>query len=184
MKVVRFVLFAMFFSTFLFACSHPMHVGFSKYITEHPMELDKANARAGYTIDPDTMNMSYSFRSFMGGLANEWIVNVGPMLKDYLDTAGVNAFESLREDSSKSEPLHLHFKVNSYEFKDMRANVDMKVIASKGGSVVFEKDYKAEGRAQTGKMFWGGAAGMRHSVHQSTHYALNDIMNKVVADLK
>ena len=109
-------------------------------------------------------------------------VTIGAPEVNYLDTEGVNAFESLREDSSKSEPLHLHFKVNFYEFQHMRAYVDMKIIATKGGSVVFEKDYIAGGPTQTGKMFWVGA--IRHSVHQSTHCALHDIMNMVVDDLK
>lgn len=168
----------------LSACTHPVHSGFDRYLAQHPMETDAVSSHAGYTIDEDTEEMTYSFRSAMAGLANTWVVNVGSMLKDYLDTAAVGAFASLKEDPSKNRPFHMHFRANSYKFEGMRAHVDLKISVYKGGSMLFEKDYQAEGRSQTGKMFWGGAAGMRHAVHQSTHYAFNDIMADLIADLK
>jgi hypothetical protein len=183
MKTTRYLMIALAV-LFFTGCTHPLHVGFDKYLTEHPMEMQHVDEQAGYTIDDATMNMVVTFRSAMAGIANKWQVNVGSMVKDYMDTEGPKMFAGMKDDPGKKQPLHLDLKVTNYKFEDMSANITMQITATRNGKVVVDKAYSAKGLKQTGKMFWGGAAGMRHSVHQSTQYALNDIMNALAGDLK
>ena len=171
-------------AVFLVSCTHPVHVGFDKYLKEHPTDIGKSQTSVGYSIAPETKSKVVYFRSAMAGVANKWQINVGPMIKDYMDTTGPEIFKSVKEDSSKGQPLHLDLEVVDYTFEDMRANIKMHIKATKSGKTVVDKTYEAQGRKQTGKMFWGGAAAIRHSVHQSTHLALNDIMQAFLADLK
>lgn len=169
---------------FTAACAHNTHEGFAKFIREHPTQEDRLNVQAGYSIGKSTMQMTYSFRSVMGGIANTYKVNVGSMIKDFMDEAGLRFFERIQAEPEPTKPIHLKIDARDYAFEDMQAYVAIHASVYENGSLVFEKVYSAKGIKQTGKMFWGGAAGIRHSVHQSTQYALNEIFREIVSDIR
>ena len=50
--------------------------------------------------------------------------------------------------------------------------------------MLMEKTYQEEGEGQGGKMFWGGAFGMKSAVRVSSLDALKKIFNQVRIDLK
>jgi len=167
------------------ACAHPIHKEFDVYLTDHPTSLERVNKEASYTIDEDTKKMSYEFRSFTTGVANVWIVNVGEMLQDYVNVVLTYSFQRLVEDSAAgSLPINFYFKVYSYRFEDFQAKVEMDIIVRREDVIILEKRYSAQGKGQSGKMFWGGAFAQRHAVHQSTHLAFNDIFTQFIDDLK
>lgn len=170
------------FLVLLSSCAHPIHKEFDVYLKDHPVELQKIEKEAGYTIDEATKNMVYEFRSFTTGIANVWVINVGELLKSYLDTTLSGSFKLLKEDISKSAPVHMHFKVNSYKFENFQAIIDLQINVYKGDVLVLDKKYVGVGQGQAGKMFWGGAFAQRHAVHQSSQLAFNSIMKEFLAD--
>jgi len=52
------------------------------------------------------------------------------------------------------------------------------------GTILFENHYEATGRSQGGKMFWGGAFGMKNAIQQSTKLALDSILSRFMSDLR
>jgi len=183
MKNTKLTLCLLVFAALVLGACAPraLHPGFDKFLKEHPTALRKADLNVGYNIDQESMEMQYIFKSFTAGGG---LVMPGLMLKDYLETNAQQAFNSLKADPEETQPVQLKFHINSYTFEDFMAHVDLHVSAYRNGSLLFEKNYKAEGQKQAGKMFWGGAWAQRHAVHQSTQTALDSIMNALAGDLQ
>jgi len=144
-------IFLLFFLTS--CCAHPAYKEPDRYLHEDPAALQKTDKEAGFTIDESTRKMVYEFRSLNSDTEDAWVIKVGDMLQDYIDNVAKYSFQDLREDDSNKIPLHIHFRVNSYTFKDCRATVDMSISVRRGDLTILDKKYVAQGIA----------------VHQSTY---------------
>jgi len=86
--------------------------------------------------------------------------------------------------SSKRKALNRHkpivkngnlitFDLENYTFADFGAHIALRMSSIKKGAEVFSKTYYASGKAQGGKMLWGGAFAMKNAIQQSTRLALD-----------
>ncbi len=180
-----FSILSLFLFTFLLVgCAHNISNGFNVYLKEHPSSLPKEDIAVSYSIDPATLHKVYSFRCFSTGIANRWIINVGDMLRDYLELKGPQIFkEFVPYKEGCSIPLHIKFAVTNYAFKNFKTLVSMNITVYKNNQLLFSKNYSASGRSEGGKIFWGGAYAQRYAVHQSTQYAFDSIMRRFIQDL-
>jgi hypothetical protein len=146
-------------------CAQPAHKESVVYLHSDPLALQKTDKKAGFTIDESTRKMVYEFRSLNSDAEDVWVIKVGDMLQDYINNAAKYSFQVLREDDSNKIPLHIHFRVNSYKFKDCRATVDMSICVRKGDLTILDKKYVAQ---------------VTH--HQSTYLAFNAIFQEFLSD--
>ncbi|MCL2875818.1 MAG: hypothetical protein FWF12_05930 [Betaproteobacteria bacterium] len=143
---------------------------------------DKADQ---YYLPPQTKSFSYEFRSFITGVGNKWVVEIGKMLDDTLKSVDVQkAFGTLAAVDSESAPgTTLVFELQDYKFEDFRAKISLNVKLMKTGTPAFEKNYTKEGKEQGGKMFLGGTFAQKNAVQQSTKLVLDEILRELIADL-
>lgn len=141
---------------------------------------------AQYLITPSTKSHSLSISSFMAGAGNSWEVKFGPLLDATLRSSDVQkSFKSFTENNGTDKAARLiTFHLNSYNFANHRATIDLKITATKNGKTILDKSYRADGVSQGGKMFWGGGMAMKNAVQQSTKSAMDTILINFFADLK
>lgn len=182
-----FVLFALCGLSFIGSGCHHLSNDFNKYVASNPvlMSSQKTSTETNYYLTEGTKNHIYKFRLFASGIANSWIVEFGKMLEMTLQSRSVqDAFGKLtRVDSESSEGNLLIFDLQKYEFDDFNAHITLKVTFMKNSKPALDKVYYADGRAQAGKMIWGGAMSTKNAVQQSTRYALTQILSELLNDL-
>ncbi len=166
---------------------HSLSKDYHRYL-ERSGELPipaSTDLKTGYYITEDTMNHKYSFRAFTSGIANKWIVEFGQMLDVTLQSDSVQrAFGKLaKQGDEKAEGKLLIFDLENYEFSEFTAHIALNVKLMDESDLILDRTYRSRGQPQGGKMFWGGAMATKHAVHQSTQYALNDIMIELIEDI-
>lgn len=141
-------------------------------------------------IDQDTLNRKTSIRSAMTGLAHNWEVEPGQMLKQVADIELPQMFDPYEqvsgdgESRSNGRSLILEMTVPGYDFADFRATITVRAIArAPTGRVLFDKTYTEQGDTQGGKMFWGGAFAMKSAIRQSSLDAYQKIFQALRGDL-
>ena len=121
----------------------------------------------------------------MVGYANLWIVEFGKILDQTVQSRDIQeAFGRLEKQNDRNAETNslLIFDLVNYTFNDFGAHVELKVTQKKSGVEQFDKTYRADGRTQGGKMFWGGVFAMKNAIQQSTKYALDDIFRRLIED--
>ncbi len=177
------------FLSMMSAGCHHLANDFGSYLANDPLlpMATKADFQTAYYLTPETSSHSYSFRAFTSGIANKWIVEFGSMLDTALESPSVQAaFGKLTKQATadSAQGNLLIFDLKSYEFSEFTAHVALNVKLMKGSQTLLDKLYSSDGLSQGGKMFWGGAFSVRNAVHQSTRYALDDILRKLLRDIK
>ncbi len=172
------------------ACTitHYVHDDYAQYLLNNHGTADLPSTSKGkqYFITPKTRQFHYEFRAFATGYANLWVVDFGQMLDDTLKSKDVQkAFHGFLAATETSAPLAetLTFDLKQYSFEDYHANVSLHISLQQNGKVAFSKLYTEIGRAQAGKMVFGGAFAQRNAVHQSTKLAMDAILRRLIADL-
>lgn len=169
----------------LAGCSHNLHGDFSTYLYQHPGTLEKIDAKTGYTIERGTQEYVYEYNTASTATAVRWVVNVGDMLKDYLNGYVRDSFQSFEYDPDRLKyPLNIEFNVLSYKIESFRAMVEMRIVVHERDVLVLDKKYSAQGQTQPGKMVFGTVFSQRLAVHQSTQYAFDAIMKSFLSDVK
>jgi len=166
---------------------HEVVKDYPQYLVNNQGEskLPTTKAASEYSIAPSTQSHHYEFRSVTTGYANLWMVDFGKLLDTTLQSEDVQkAFGRLSKSSDgQAEDGLLLFELQSFTFAEQGAHVSLKVTYRRGTEEVFSKVYAADGEAQGGKMFWGGAFAMKNAIQQSTKLAVDEILRELIADL-
>lgn len=184
----NFISFSLLFMlTLSLTGCHSLSKDYHRYLErsgELPIPV-ATDLQTGYYITEATMNHKYSFRAFTSGIANKWIIEFAQMLDVTLQSDSVQrAFGKLaKQNDDNAKDKLLIFDLEKYEFSEFTAHIALNVKLMDNSDLILDKTYLAKGQPQGGKMFWGGAMSTRHAVHQSTQYALNDIMVKLINDI-
>ena len=169
-------------------CAHDVAKDYPGYLAGNAgnSALGHTNAASQYLLPESSRSFSYSFRAVSTGLANKWIVDIGQMLDDQLQSADVqtafNGLEKVTVPSGVRTGL-LQFELQRYTFDDFSANVDMKITYYNAGQTRLSRQYTAVGRSQQGKMLLAGAFGQKNAIQQSTKLALDQILTQLIDDL-
>jgi len=171
-------------------CSINNFVGadYSRYLMNNyrTKTLPKTELHTDYLLSNSTINHRYEFRSAITGYANLWIVEFGEILKDTLESKYLyDAFGKLEERENKNSYTEnlIVFTLENYEFKHFRAYISLNVSLLHNKNIIIKKTYHVEGKAQGGKMFWGGAFAMKNAIQQSTKLALDAILSDFIQDI-
>ena len=190
-KRVRQIVVMMAAILMISACAlpHYVHSDYAQYLANNRGQtaFPRISVKAYYYLDEKTQNHQKEIRSIMTGYANQWIVEFGPILDSTMQFGDIHqAFISLEKSDAPSQPndLLLLLKLVDYRFEGFEATVNLKITATYKGTILFEKPYEATGRSQGGKMFWGGAFGMKNAIQQSTKLALDSILSRFMSDLR
>lgn len=175
---------------FVSGCSirHDIQEDYDQYLVNNAgtSDLPQSTKASDYFLPEQTMAFSYEFRAVTTGYANLWVVDIGEMLDDTMQSADVQkAFQGLNKvptESEESEGL-LVFKLEDYTFEDYGAHIKLNISLSSNGNQVFSKSYQEDGKTQGGKMFWAGAFGQKNAVQQSTKLAIDAILRRLIEDL-
>jgi len=149
---------------------------------------ERQNADIVAVIDPATLDRVVSIRSFMTGIANSWDAQPGQMLKQVADIELPQMFNNYQFATSYPQPQNrvivLELSIPNYQFADFKANISVRAIAYGPNKVeLLDQTYTAVGESQGGKMFWGGAFGMKSAVRQSSLDAYQKIFAQLRGDL-
>lgn len=190
MRLRRVVLFGMSAVLMLVitGCAHDVAKDYPDYLAGNTGQsaLGDTNAASQYLLPASSRSFSYSFRAFSTGVANKWVVDIGQMLDDQLQSADVqtafNGLEKVTVPNGVRTGL-LQFELQRYTFDDFSANVAMKITYYNAGQTLLSRDYAAVGRSQGGKMLLAGAFGQKNAIQQSTKIALDQILAQLIVDL-
>ncbi len=169
-------------------CAHDVARDYPDYLAGNAGKsaLGRTNAASQYLLPERSRSLSYSFRAFSTGVANKWVVDIGRMLDDQLQSADVqsafNGLEKVTVPNGVRTGL-LQFELQRYSFDDFSANVAMKITYYNAGQTMLARDYAAVGRSQGGKMVLAGAFGQKNAIQQSTKLALDQILTQLIDDL-
>ena len=174
------------FALSLSACAHVVTEDYDQYLVNNKgTALPAAKVKAVYSIDPSTKSHEYKFSSAMAGMANSWVVKFGDLLRVTLKSEDVQkAFGGIEEVNGAvpAKTRLIEFLLVDYQFRDKMAIVKMNITVKYGDKSILQKTYEAKGNSQGGKMFWGGAMGMKNAVHQSTKFAADKILTDFIND--
>ena len=168
------------------SCTHMVMDNYPQYLENNAGDLDlpKVKEKVSYSLSESTERHKKEIWSFQAGWANYWAVEFAQVLDSTMESEDLeNTFKEIQKSNSKKN-LHINYLLEEYDFKHHRAYVTLRITASKNGKKLINKTYRAKGGSQGGKMFWGGAFGMRNAIHQSTKSAMDDILRKFISDLK
>ena len=165
----------------------------------HPVTFQNASYATGAShqaatvvavIDQETLARKVRIKSWMTGIANNWEAEPGDMLKQVADIELPQMFSayefSVRDRAPPGNGLGmvLALSIPNYDFADFHAIIVVNAISkARDGRLLFEKSYRAEGASQGGKMFWGGAFGMKSAIRQSSLDAYRQIFTQLRGDL-
>jgi hypothetical protein len=185
---MRKLITAAFALTLVSGCTikHYVAQDYPQYLVNNEGQSQLPTTKAAnYAIAERTRAHYYDFRSNAAGQGNLWIVQFGQMLDSTLQSRDVQAAFGRLVGSSAEDPDNglLVFDLQSYWFSNMTAHVALQITHKRGGTDMFSTIYQSDGRAQGGKVFWGGGFAMKNTVHQSTKQALDDILRQLIADL-
>jgi hypothetical protein len=148
--------------------------------------LPAARVAQQYYLPPATQQHHYEFRSALAGYANVWSVDFGKVLDATMQSSDVVAALGNLNKASSDKPANgntLVFELQNYTFADHGAHVELMISVRNAQGEAFRKAYKADGRTQGAKMFFGGAFGMKNAVQQSTKIAIDTILGEFVRDV-
>lgn len=167
---------------------HPIAVDYGQYLTnnENKNNFPAIKVESDYALTQNTINHHYEFRAASVGYAHLWIVEFGKILDETLKSKDVqSAFGRLSKIDSEAsnKGYFILFDLENYEFKNYQAFISLKISLTKDGNVIFDKTYKADGKSQGGKMFFGGPFAMKNATQQSTKLALDQILRAFIEDI-
>jgi hypothetical protein len=166
----------------------------------HPVTFQNASYATGAghhpasvvaVIDQETLTRKVRIKSWMTGIANNWEAEPGDMLKQVADIELPQMFSAYefsvrdRAPPGSGPGIVLALSIPSYDFADFHATIMVNAVTKgRDGQLLFEKSYRAEGATQGGKMFWGGAFGMKSAIRQSSLDAYKQIFTQMRGDLE
>jgi hypothetical protein len=168
---------------------HPVAEDYAKYLSNNKGEgkFETAKVTNQYYLPAATQNHRYEFRAATTGYANVWVVEFGKVLdatiqsKDVVDALGPLAKAGAEAQGSGNTMI---FDLQKYTFENFGAHISLTITVKSANRETFKKTYTADGKTQGGKMFWGGAFGMKNAVQQSTKLAMDEIITTFIRDLK
>lgn len=183
--LVPLAAFALIFS--LEGCTKMVHGDYPKYLAKNAGEshLPVTGKASQYYLPPGTKSYRYEFKSFITGAGLRWVVEIGKMLEDTLQSQDVQAaFGSLKPVGSETATgPTLVFELQDYRFENFAAHITLNAKLMRDGKMAFEKSYTQTGRNQAGKMVALGAYAQKNAVQQSTKLAMDEILRQLIADL-
>ncbi|WP_353220801.1 hypothetical protein [Salinisphaera sp. S4-8] len=189
-RLSRHVLLCCFVAVTVLSTGCATHVAsdYPQYLEKNAGDsnLPSTDRASAYYLPPRTAALSYEFRAFSTGVANKWVVDIGEMLDDTLQSRDVQtAFNGLRKvaDANAASDGLLTFALQTYSFNDFAAQISMHVTLQAGGRERLSKVYESSGKSQMGKMMLAGAFGQKNAVQQSTKAALDDILRQLINDI-
>ena len=183
-----FALLIALMALFSSGCATQVHQDYPKYLANNEGRVSFPNVGrpALYHLDEATSTHSLKIKSWMAGIANSWTVQFGDVLDATMRGQDMQeSFESLSKTYriKDTAELMLLFHLSNYNFENFHASIVMTISAHSHGNQILSKRYASEGISQGGKMFWGGAFGMKNAVQQSTKHALDKILTSFLNDL-
>ena len=148
--------------------------------------------RVTVVIDKKTLASKEVINSGMAGVANDWEVQPGEMLKQVSDIEFPQMFESYTLQTSypaeftDADRAIIELSIVQYNFSDFHAQITTRVVVSKmepGRRVLLDRTYHGTGISQGAKMFWGGAFSMKSAIRQSSIDAYQKIFRQMREDL-
>lgn len=171
-------------------CAHQVAFNEEDPSWHYRVETQTYDAGLVVVIDPATLERTVSIRSAMAGMANRWDAQPGRMMKQVADFELPQMVEEYSSTTTFAEPskgkrrVTVQLALEDYRFDDFAAHVRMRATAyGPGKTLLFEKTYSATGDSQGGKMFGGGAFGMKSAVRQSSLDAYKRIFASLRQDL-
>lgn len=167
---------------------HPVANDYSEYLGKNTTgQFQTVKAGDQYYLPAATQNHHYEFRAAVTGYANVWVVEFGKVLDATMQSQDVvKALGTLSKTNTDAAAAGntLVFDLKKYTFEDFGAHIELEISIKNASGEVFKKSYFADGKTQGGKMFWGGAFGMKNAVQQSTKLAMDEIIIGFIRDLK
>ena len=157
----------------LTGCAKQVHEDYPQYLVNNQGQVSYpyVGKPALYYIDDETDDHAEKIKSWLAGIANSWTVRMGDVLDATLRGEDMQAsFASLARTQvvEPSDGLTLLFHLNSYEFADFRAYVDM-TIEGPGGRQAAARQGLQRPRTQPGRQ---GRLGRRFC-HEERHPAID-----------
>jgi hypothetical protein len=184
---LRFVTLALLGVSLTGCITHPVTFQDARYTTN----AHRVSTTAVAVIDQQTIDNKVKISSFMTGIANNWEVEPGDMLRQVADIELPQMFSTYEFSTRDRAPpgsgpgVVIGLTIPSYSFANFHASVTVNAITkARDGHLLFEKSYQAEGAMQGGKMFWGGAFGMKSAIRQSSLDAYKQIFAQLRTDLE
>ena len=141
-------------------------------------------------IEPETLAKIVTIKSWATGIANSWDARPGEMLRQVSDIELPQMFKHYRVSPVYEEPqegtnrLTMELSIPHYAFSDFHTTVVIQArVYRPGKALVFDRSYREEGDAQSGKMVAAGAFGMKSAVRQSSFDAYKKVFARIRADL-
>jgi hypothetical protein len=168
--------------------NHPVAKDYPQYLAKNSnaVALPKAGLKSDYSIDGKTQDHRYEFRAATVGYAHLWIVEFGKILEETLHAQYVQAsFGHLARSTAESSNGGnlISFSLETYEFKDYRAYVSMRIKFASAERTVIDKLYSVEGESRGGQMWAAGVFGMKDATLDSTKSAIDKILAQFINDI-
>ena len=136
---------------------------------------------AHYYIAPQVRNLlGKVFYEPMGPDYQMAPVLFGSMLMDTLESDDYQAaFYSLSEttEAALDEGLLFRYEEARFEFKDYRAHISLRIVATLDGQEILVRTFQKDGPSQSVRNFITGHLGIAHSVEISTKWALERLLS-------
>ncbi len=148
-------------------------------------KFQKTTVEADYLLTRETIAHRYTFRSFNVGYENVWVVEFGKMLESSLQSQDVQEsfWRLTKYADSGTKGYLIVFDLKKYELVDYEARVTIHISVSANGKRTFDKDYRAVGRAQGGKILIGGVLAVKNAIQESTKKAIDELMSEFINDV-
>jgi hypothetical protein len=168
---------------------HPVAQDYDQYLGKNQgtNKFETVKVADQYFLPPATRDHHYEFRSATTGYANVWVMEFGTVLDATMKSKDVvNALGRLSKGEAETQGVGntIIFDLKNYAFEDFGAHIALAISVRNANGEVFKKAYTADGKTQGGKMFWGGAFGMKNAIQQSSKLALDEIIASFIRDLK
>lgn len=124
----------------------------------------------------------YSFRAASVGYIHVWIVQLGMILPQFLESKGLRPSD-LSQAAASPAPDLLTFDLGQYVFLDGTAHVVLSVRQIRSNKEILYKHYSGDGDDESRMAGLIGPFGMTHRVLRSTTVALDSIYGQIVKDL-
>jgi len=169
----------------LCAACHHIKADYPKYLAKHPASpaLPHVPIQVRYEIDESTLKHRAVIRSGAAGYGNKWIVELGQMLQQTMQSADVRAaFAQLSHHASPPSHYDLRLELVDYQVSGFSAHLMLRAVLRQQGLIWIDKVYLADGPSQIGKVVWGGAFAMRNALHATTKHAVDLVLRQLLID--
>jgi hypothetical protein len=173
-------------STVLCTGCHHIKSDYPAFLAQHPPKpaLPHVPINAQYTIAEETMRHSITYRSVAAGYGNKWILEVGNMLDQTMQSAEVRgAFGSLTMlgGAAPARSYHVEMELQDYYVADFAAHMTLRVKLVRDGDVLLDKVYKGDGGSNEYSLAWGNA---RKALQAATKRATENILREFLGDMQ